>query len=353
MKTKRIFMSALAVLAAVAGFAADNDVKVIAHRGYWTAPGSAQNSITALAKAAEAGCYGSEFDVWMTSDSVLVVNHDGWINGHSVQYTPAEVICAQKIENGETVPTLEQYFAKALEYPNLRLICEMKFPNSRHQESEMARKICEMAKKFNLEDRIDYITFSRDGMTSLKKYAPKGTPIYYLTGDYVPEQLKYMGAAGADYGIWIFQKHPEWVKQLHDLGMKVNVWTVDNEDGMKWCIDNGVDFITTNYPERFMEIQKTYKPQASVKVSGTIFNGEDNSTLIGAVIRVKGNETMIGSSDINGKFTVDVPQGAELEIAYVGYNTVTVKAGDNMQIVMTPAPEDANSEIYVKGLAQL
>lgn len=68
-----------------------------------------------------------------------------------------------------------------------------------------------------------------------------------------------MGAAGADYGIWILQKHPEWIKQIHDLGMKVNVWTVDDEAGMKWCIDHGVDFITTNHPERFMEIQKTYK----------------------------------------------------------------------------------------------
>ena len=29
---------------------------------------------------------------------------------------------------------------------------------------------------------------------------------------------------------------------------------------MKWCIDHGVDFITTNQPERFMELQKTYKP---------------------------------------------------------------------------------------------
>ncbi|MDE7458903.1 MAG: glycerophosphodiester phosphodiesterase, partial [Muribaculaceae bacterium] len=237
----------------------DRDVKVIAHRGYWTAPGSAQNSIDALIKADSVGCYGTEFDVWLTSDSVLVVNHDGWINGYGVQYTPAEIICAQKIENGETIPTLEAYFEEAVKHPNLRLICEMKFPNSKHQESEMARKICEMAKKFNLEDRIDYITFSRDGMLSLMKYAHKGAKVYYLTGDYVPEQLKFMGAAGADYNYWAYQRNPQWVQQLKDLGLEINVWTVDNEDEMKWCIDNGVDYITTNYPERFMELQKTYK----------------------------------------------------------------------------------------------
>lgn len=264
MKLRSIILSAVAVLAAAGSFAASGqtkDVKVIAHRGYWTVPGSAQNSIRALAKADSVGCYGSEFDVWMTSDSVIVVNHDGWINGYNVQVTPSETILAQKLENGENVPTLEQYFQEAQKYPNLRLICEMKFPDSRYQELKLAQKICELAKKYGVEDRIDYITFSRDGMNSLKKFAHKGAEIYYLTGDYVPEQLKYMGAGGADYGIWIFQKHPEWIKQIQDLGMKVNVWTVDDEKGMQWCIDHGVDFITTNQPERFMELLKKHNAE--------------------------------------------------------------------------------------------
>ena len=260
MNAKHILLSALTAFAALSLSASENNVKVVAHMGYWRAPGSAQNSIDAMVQAAKVGFDGTEFDVCMTSDSVVVVNHDGRINGHNIEYTPSEIVCAKKLSNGENVPTLDAFFLEATKYPKLRLVCEMKVSDSRGHQLEMARQICELAKKHGLEDRIDYITFSRDGMTSLKKYAPQGTPIYYLTGDYVPEQLKYMGAAGADYGIWIFQKHPEWVKQLHDLGMKVNVWTVDNEDGMKWCIDNGVDFITTNYPERFMEIQKTYKP---------------------------------------------------------------------------------------------
>lgn len=259
MKFKRLLLASMATVVALAGFAAGNQPKVIAHRGHWTVPGSAQNSIRALAKADSVGCFGSEFDVWLTSDSVLVVDHDGYINGNWVQYSPSEVICAQKLKNGETVPTLEAYLQEALKHPNLRLICEMKFPNSRHQESEMARKICEMMKKYGLEDRVDYITFSRDGMYSLIKYAPKGTPVYYLTGDFVPEQLKFMGAAGADYGVWVLKAHPEWIKQCHDLGMKVNAWTVDNPADMQWCIDNGVDFITTNQPEVLQKLLKEQK----------------------------------------------------------------------------------------------
>ena len=30
--------------------------------------------------------------------------------------------------------------------------------------------------------------------------------------------------------------------------MKVNVWTVDRPEDMQWCIDSGVDLITTNQP---------------------------------------------------------------------------------------------------------
>ena len=54
MRINHLFAIALSALAALSASAADHDVKVIAHRGYWTAPGSAQNSIDALAQAAKA-----------------------------------------------------------------------------------------------------------------------------------------------------------------------------------------------------------------------------------------------------------------------------------------------------------
>ena len=52
------------------------------------------------------------------------------------------------------------------------------------------------------------------------------------------------------------KKHPEWVKMSHDLGMEVNVWTVNEPEDMQWCIDHGVDYITTNAPELLQEILK-------------------------------------------------------------------------------------------------
>lgn len=52
------------------------------------------------------------------------------------------------------------------------------------------------------------------------------------------------------------KKHPEWIKEAHDLGLKVNVWTVDKAEDMKWLIDQKVDFITTNEPTVAQEILK-------------------------------------------------------------------------------------------------
>ena len=46
----------------------------------------------------------------------------------------------------------------------------------------------------------------------------------------------------------VIKKHPEWIKEAHELGLKVNVWTVDEVEDMKSLIEQKVDFITTNEP---------------------------------------------------------------------------------------------------------
>lgn len=113
-----------------------------------------------------------------------------------------------------------------------------------------------MIKDKGLEDRTEYITFSQHATKEFIRLAPKGTPVYYLTGDLTPKELKAWGCAGPDYHFSVFQKHPEWIKECHDLGMKVNAWTVNEAKDMEWLISQGVDFITTNEPVVLEEILK-------------------------------------------------------------------------------------------------
>ena len=41
----------------------------------------------------------------------------------------------------------------------------------------------------------------------------------------------------------------EWLQQCKDLGLKINIWTIDDPEIMQYYIDKKVDFITTNEPE--------------------------------------------------------------------------------------------------------
>lgn len=254
MNLKKITLASALSIATLGGMQAQS-TQVIAHRGYWKTDGSAQNSIAALVKADSIGCYGSEFDVWLTADGQLVVNHDATFKGVTMQESAAQVCTAVVLDNGEPLPTLQQYLeaAKALK---TRLILELKAHKTPEQETRAVQGIVKMVKDLGLDNRMEYITFSRHATKEFIRLAPAGTPVFYLEGDLSPQELKTWGCAGPDYHFSVFKKHPEWIKQCHDLGMKVNAWTVNSAKDMEWLIGQGVDFITTNEPVLLQEILK-------------------------------------------------------------------------------------------------
>ena len=222
--------------------------KVIAHRGFWDAPGSAQNSLRALAKADSIGCWGSEFDVWMTADEKLVVNHDASFKGLPIETSQAADVTALTLSNGEHMPLLDDYLKAFAERPGIKVVCELKVHTDKRREAKAVKKVLKLMKRHKLTDRAVYITFSPEATREFVKRAPKGTEVYYLNGNWTPQQLKDEGCAGLDYSLAVMKKHPEWIEQCHSLGLKVNIWTVNRRDDLQWCIDHGADFITTNDP---------------------------------------------------------------------------------------------------------
>ena len=92
-----------------------------------------------------------------------------------------------------------------------------------------------------------YISFSIEACQAIHALAPDAE-VAYLEGDRTPEQLHRMGLTGIDYHLDRFREHPEWVSEAHQLGMNVNVWTVDNPDDIRAMKALGVDYITTNEP---------------------------------------------------------------------------------------------------------
>lgn len=246
---KKTLISALALVACIIGIQAQ--IQVIAHRGFWKTEGSAQNSIAALEKAAEENLYGSEFDVQVTLDGKLIVNHDAKFQGFVIAETPFKELKKIKLQNGEKLPTLKKYL-KAGKKQDIQLILEIKSHKSKEVEDKMAADIVKMVKKMGLQKQVEYIAFSLNICEQLAKLTPE-SEIAYLNGNLPPAELKKKGINGIDYNQKVLEKHPEWVEEAHRLGMKVNVWTVNKEDMMRKFIDMKVDYITTDYP---LETQK-------------------------------------------------------------------------------------------------
>lgn len=223
--------------------------KVIAHRGAWKAKELPQNSLASLDEAVRLGCEGSEFDVWMTADHVLVVNHDAEFQEMPIETSTYEQLLTKKLPNGERIPTLKEYLTEGMKQTGTKLILEFKPSNISVERSE---KIGEMSvktvKEMKAEKWVDYITFSYEGGKKAIQTDPKAN-VAYLNGDKSPAELKENGFFGFDYNIRVLRQKPEWIKEAQDLGLTVNAWTVNNPEDMKWLLDQNVDFITTDEPE--------------------------------------------------------------------------------------------------------
>lgn len=253
----RFIFSCLLLLVSVANvFSQDMFLKnkVIAHRGAWKAQGLPQNSLASLREAIRLGCEGSEFDVWMTADEVLVVNHDGDFMGMEIEHSTYQQLLAQKLPNGEPIPTLREYLQEGMKQTQTKLILEFKPSGISKERSERVGELSvKTVKEMKAEKWVDYITFSYEGGLKAIATDPKAN-VAYLTGDKSPAQLKEDGFFGFDYNIRLLKLKSEWIAEAKQLGLTVNAWTVNNPEDMQWLLDQGTDFITTDEPEVLFEL---------------------------------------------------------------------------------------------------
>lgn len=224
--------------------------QVVAHRGYWKAEGSAQNSISALLNAGRIGAYGSEFDVNLTADGQLVVNHDFTYHGLTIAQTDFATLrdTALSLANGEIIPSLDEYLEASKQYPEMRLVFELKSEGDPDYEAAALPACVDAIRRHGVEKRVEFISFSLSACKEFARLMPDQR-VEYLGGEIAPAELHEMGISGIDYHFSVFDKHPEWVQEAHALGMIVNAWTVNQEEDIVRMLDLGVDHITTNEPE--------------------------------------------------------------------------------------------------------
>lgn len=240
---------------------------VVAHRGAWKENNLPENSIASLTKALSLGCAGSEFDVRMTADSMLVVNHDPTYFGKDIEKVKYEDLKSDRLKNGEMIPTLEDYLLTGARMNHhTRLVIEIKPSEiSKERGKCIAGEVIKLVDKLKVASQVDYISFDIDILKELIRVNPK-VSTQYLNGELSPKELKEIGVSGLDYHYKVFYKNPEWIQEAKDLKMILNVWTVNNKKDLKFFLKHKFDYITTNEPSLLYAIIKKSEPKPKWKL---------------------------------------------------------------------------------------
>jgi glycerophosphoryl diester phosphodiesterase len=227
---------------------------VVAHRGAWKKNNLPENSIASLKEAIRLGCTGSEFDVRMTADDSLIINHDPSFNNLPIEKTNYADLITFTLSNGEKLPTLREYILAGLENnDSTRLVCEIKPSEiSKERGKVIAEKALRLFRSLKAEKHVAYISFDYDILKKIVEINPEAHT-QYLDGNKTPDELKADGIGGADYYFTVFQIHPDWVDRAKQLNIRLNAWTVNNANDMDRLLGQGFDYITTNEPELLFE----------------------------------------------------------------------------------------------------
>lgn len=231
------------------------DNPVIAHRGAWKKNNLPENSIASLKEAIRLGCTGSEFDIWMTADDSLIINHDPYYNNVTIEKTNYAELLQFKLSNGEKIPTLRDYLLAGLDNNNqTMLVLEIKPSTINVDRGRLvATRVVQLVKELNATAMSAYISFDYEILKRIIEIDPKAST-QYLKGDIEPTQLKKDKMTGLDYHFSVFKKQLTWVEQAKKEKLILNAWTVNDAAEMNLLLDNGFNYITTNEPELLFEI---------------------------------------------------------------------------------------------------
>ena len=245
---KFVFVSLLLTLLSLGAY---SQVGIVAHRGFWNceAGGFARNSLAALKAAQDAGFWGSEFDVNMTADSVLLVFHNSSIGDKRIEKYPHSEFADYRLENGEPIPTLRQYLAQAQQSDKTTLVFELKAHSSPEVEDLAIRLSLALLEEYGLlsPDRVIFISFSLHACREFARLCPNFT-VQYLGSNLWPSEVYANGIRGIDMNFFYYLKSPRFHNEARTHGMSINIWTVNQPEDIQTVLSTGIDFLTTDAP---------------------------------------------------------------------------------------------------------
>ena len=243
------------------------------------------HTIEAYDQALEDGADILELDVHQTIDGVIVVIHDATLDdttsctGAIKEMTFAEVReCDAGYhftqDGGATypyrgmglvVPSLEEVFKR---YPDTAVNIEIK-----QREPSIVDDLVDLIREYEFEDKMVCASFHDDAIAEFRAAAPEiATSLaeqeslqYWLESwqpiepDYVPPgeflQLPIEYDLGGGSIVPVF--HDGFMDRVNELNMYIHVWTVNDEEEMRWLIEvQGVHGIMTDDPPLLTKVIK-------------------------------------------------------------------------------------------------
>ncbi|MBS2036567.1 glycerophosphodiester phosphodiesterase [bacterium] len=217
----------------------------VAHRG--GAKLNPENTMAAFEKAIALGCDAFELDIHFSADRDLVVIHDDTLDRCShCPGTVHELTMAQLKQADPKLPSLREALRAARGH--CQVLVEIKHPAKGPRYEGIETVLLGQLQQEKMLNQVVVISFDRESLKQLRQLdAHLQTGLLIAGATDVQSDLRELGIN------WIAphfsQVDQQYVKTAHQLGLKVNCWTVNEESDMRRLLESGCDSITTDRPD--------------------------------------------------------------------------------------------------------
>lgn len=244
---------------------------IIAHRG---ASGLApENTLAAFQKAIDIGVDRIEMDLRQSIDGEVVVIHDKTIMRTTNGWGSVRKLSLKRLQrysagswfhpdfSAEKVPT----FREVLELINgqTTLLLEIKEGSPYHHGIE--RNILKIINEYKAHEWCIIQSFNDQVLNNFRNAPDLHSNVQKLFEALIPVAPFYAGSRfsykriktygfAEEININYRYVNPRVVRKVHEMGKKVNVWTVNQPQNLIKYTQMGVDGIITDFPDKLKEI---------------------------------------------------------------------------------------------------
>ncbi|MBQ9510968.1 MAG: hypothetical protein IJR55_04685 [Clostridia bacterium] len=239
------------------------NTKIIAHRG--VSGLETENTCSAFVAAGNRSYYGIETDVHLTADGKFIICHDSSLKrvaGEDIIIEETKFDDLRKIilfnkdgqkSRGDLIlPTLEEYISICQKYSK-RAVLEIKGSDSNPVwPAEALYRMADTIDKLGYIMGTTFISFGFENLAVLRGKSRIYDMQFLCSNTDFDDHLGQMIdlRIGADIGDYYrFNHSDEAIRIMHNEGLQINCWTVDDPERAEKYASWGVDFITSNILE--------------------------------------------------------------------------------------------------------